>query len=261
MVTRASRASRTSGGRFVRQIRVEPDVGTSGYPFDLPAVSWLVRTGGLALAPGVTFLVGENGSGKSTLVEAMALAAGLNPEGGSQNFRFASRATESTLGDHLILTWGRAKPRSGFFLRAESYYNVATEIERLDQEPGGPSLLPAYGGISPHERSHGESFLHLVVHRFRSKGLYLLDEPEAALSVRGCLAVLARLAELVEQGCQMVVATHSPILLALPGARILEIDDEGTVAPVDYDDALPVRLTRDFLDEPQKFLRHLLEDR
>jgi predicted ATPase len=224
-----------------------------GYPFDPPAVAWLVRSGGLTVPPGVTFLVGENGSGKSTLVEAIATAAGFNPEGGSRNFRFATRSSESSLGEHLVLTWGTTKPRNGFFLRAESYFNVATEIERL-------GMVGSYGGVSPHERSHGEAFLDLVTHRFGPRGFYVLDEPEAALSVRGCLALLARLADLVAQICQILVATHSPILLALPGAAILEIDDDGVVRRVAYDEALPVRLTRDFLAEPDRYLRHLLDE-
>ncbi|MQA10035.1 MAG: AAA family ATPase [Pseudonocardiaceae bacterium] len=244
----------------MRRVRLPAEARTGRYPFTLPAVAWLADSAeGLELPGGVTFLVGENGTGKSTLIEALAVAAGFNPEGGSQNFRFATRASESTLGDQLVLTWGTTKPHTGFFLRAESYYNVASEIERLNQEPG-PPLLPAYGGISPHERSHGESFVDLVTHRFGPGGLFLLDEPEAALSVRGCMAVLARLAELAQQGCQIVVATHSPILLALPGATIYEIGEDGAIGPVDYDQALPVRLTREFLAAPDRFLRHLLAD-
>jgi len=165
-------------------------------------VSQLARSAGITLAPGVTFLVGENGTGKSTLVEAVAAAAGFNPEGGSRNFRFATRASESSLGERLRLTWGVHKPRTEFFLRAESFYNVASEIERLDRDSGGfgRPLLDSYGGVSPHERSHGESFLDLAVNRFGPEGLYLLDEPEAALSVRGCLALLSRMHELVGQG-------------------------------------------------------------
>lgn len=255
-MSRAGRAPAT--GRFIHPVRLDAGPATGRYPFTLPAVAWLAQSGGLDLMPGVTFLVGENGTGKSTLMEAVAVAAGFNPEGGSQNFQFATRASESSLGEHLILTWGTRKPRTGFFLRAESYYNVATELERLDQDPGSPPLLPAYGGRSPHDRSHGESFLDLMIHRFGPDGLYLLDEPEAALSVRGCLAVLVRLAELVEQGSQMLVATHSPILLALPAATILEIAEDGQVDRVDYDRALPVRQTREFLDDPERFLRHLL---
>lgn len=251
---------RSRQGWFLRQVRIEPGAGSDHYPFTLPAVSRLAHTGGLALPAGVTFLVGENGSGKSTIVEAVAVAAGINPEGGSQSFRFATRPSESTLGDRLVLRWGPRKPRTRFFLRAESYYNVATEIERLDDDPGSPPLLPAYGGLSPHERSHGESFLDLLVHRFGRDGFYLLDEPEAALSVRGCLALLARLSELTEQGCQLLVATHSPIVLALPGATILELADDGQLRRVDYDDALPVRLTRGFLANPRAYLRHLIDE-
>jgi predicted ATPase len=242
---------------FIRHVRLPADADTGRYPFTLPVVAWLARSSGVKLAPGVTFLVGENGTGKSTLVEALAVAAGFNPEGGSQNFRFATRATESSLGDHLVLTWtaGR-RPRTGYFLRAESYYNVATEIERLHQIDG--NMLRYYGGVSPHERSHGESFLDLVVHRFGPDGLYLLDEPEAALSVRGCLALLARMVELAAHGCQFIVATHSPILLALPHATILQIDQDGALQRVDYDEAIPVQLTRDFLAAPDRFLHHLL---
>ena len=157
-----------------------------------------------------------------------------------------------------MLGRGPAKPRTAFFLRAESYYNVATEIERLDKL-GGPPLLPAYGGVSPHHRSHGESFLDLAAHRFGPNGLYLLDEPEAALSVSGCMALLARLADLVSRNCQVIVATHSPVLLALPGATILEIGDDGEVARMPFDEALPVRLTREFLADPERLLRILLD--
>ncbi|WP_225732482.1 MULTISPECIES: AAA family ATPase [unclassified Nocardia] len=248
-----------SDGRFIREIRLDPDAVEPGYPFNLPAVRFLARSNGLTLPGGVTFLVGENGSGKSTLLEAIAVAAGINAEGGSQSFNFATRASESCLGKLLTVAWGIRKPRSRFFLRAESYYNVTTELERLDAEPGSPPLLPAYGGVLAHERSHGESFIDLMRHRFRPNGLYLLDEPEAALSPRGCVTVLARLTELVAQGCQVVAATHSPILLALPGARIYEIDDSGEISVVDYDAALPVRLTRQFLAAPDQYLRHLLD--
>lgn len=253
--TRATRAA----GRFVLQVRLDLSTCTGRYPFTLPVVQHLVRAEGLDLEAPVTFLVGDNGTGKSTLIEALAVAAGFNAEGGSQSFRFATRATESSLGDHLVLRWGR-KPRTGFFLRAESFYNVASEIEWLDADPDSPPLLPAYGGVSPHERSHGESFLDLVIHRFGPHGLYLLDEPEAALSVRGCLALVRRIGELVEQGSQFIVATHSPILLAAPNARILQIDVDGTIEQVGYDAAEPVTLTRGFLADPARFLHHLFID-
>jgi predicted ATPase len=150
----------------------------------------------------------------------------------------------------VLLRWGTAKPRTGYFLRAESY-NVATEIERLERED--PGLLPAYGGRSLYERSHGESFLDLAIHRFGPNGLYLLDEPEAALSPRGCLALVRRVGDLVEQGSQFVIATHSPILLAVPGATILQIDANGSIEPVSYDEAEPVILTRAILGDPSDF--------
>ncbi len=245
-----------SAGHFIARMSLDPAAPSRGYPFELPVVRWLREHGGLALYPGVTFLVGENGSGKSTLVEAVAVAVGLNPEGGSRSFRFATRASESDLGSHLRVARRPGRERTSFFLRAESYYNVASEVERLDREPGGPPLLPAYGG-SGHERSHGESFLALLRHRFFPRGLYLLDEPEAALSVTGALAVLARMTDLTARGSQFVVATHSPVLLALPGATILEIGDDGAVRRVGYDEALPVVLTRSFLADPDAFLRHL----
>ncbi|WP_224393138.1 AAA family ATPase [Pseudonocardia sp. ICBG1293] len=240
-----------SAGHFVARVTLDPAAPTEGHPFDLGVVRWLREHGGLALYPGVTFLVGENGSGKSTLVEALAVALGLNPEGGSRSFRFATRASESDLGSHLRTARRPGRERTSFFLRAESYYNVATEVERI-----GQGLESAFGG-SPHERSHGESFVALLTHRFFPRGLYLLDEPEAALSVTGALAVLARMTELTAQGSQFVIATHSPILLALPGATILQIGDDGGVRRVGYDEALPVALTRGFLADPEAFLRHL----
>jgi predicted ATPase len=226
------------------------------YPFGLPVVAHLAAVGGLVLDPGVTFLVGDNGSGKSTLIEAIAVAAGLNAEGGSQNFRFATRSSESSLHRHLIVRWGARKPRTRYFLRAESLYNVATEIENL-----GPWLYRSYGGRSLHERSHGQSVLDVVASRFGPNGLYLLDEPESALSAQGCLALIARITELTSQGCQFLIATHSPILLAVPDARILQIGEQGRITRVDYNDAEPVQLTRAFLDEPTRFLNRLLEKR
>ncbi|MDI6101357.1 AAA family ATPase [Actinoplanes sp. NEAU-A12] len=240
---------------FIKAIRLD-GVPHDGYPFSLPAVRALAGGGDLRLPTPVTLLAGDNGSGKSTLIEAIAVAAGFNPEGGSTSFNFATRASESSLGGHLTLVRppGR-RPRTGFFLRAESYYNVATEIERL-----GDSLLASYGGVSPHQRSHGESFLDLATHRFGPGGLYLLDEPEAALSVHGCLALLLRIADLVAAGSQFIIATHSPVLLASPGATILEITPDGPIQRVDFDQAQPVALTRAFLADPARFLDRLLAD-
>jgi predicted ATPase len=221
----------------------------TGFPFDVPAVAAVqtVRFG----AP-VTLLAGDNGSGKSTLIEAVAVAAGMNAEGGGRNFRLSLRATESALAEHLKLERSPAwPPRTDWFLRAESFFNLATELDEL-----GPEVLEAYGGRSLHAQSHGESFLALAVHRFGPRGLYVLDEPEAALSPQGQLAFLQRLSELVEEGCQLLIATHSPLLLAFPGARIYELGEDG-IQQVSYEQADLVSLYRSFLRDPERYLRLL----
>jgi predicted ATPase len=229
------------------------------HPFTLPVVRALDR---LELPTPVTLLVGENGSGKSTLMEAIAASLGLNPEGGSQNFAFATRESHSALHRALRPVRGARRPRTSFFLRAESFFNVATEIEQLDAPAedggygGGPPIADAYGDRALHEQSHGESFLALLNHRFGPDGLYLLDEPEAAMSPQGLLAVIARMRVLVEEGSQFVIATHAPMLLAYPGATLYEIQDGGLV-PTPYEDTDHVRLTRSFLEDPERFLRYL----
>ena len=224
------------------------------YPFSLAAVRPLEK---LELHPAVTFFVGENGSGKSTLLEAIAVASGFNAEGGSKNFRFGTRDSHSELHRFLRLTKGHPRPRDGFFLRAESFFNVATEIERLDSEPGGPAIGPSYGERPLHEQSHGESFLALLVNRFHGEGLYLLDEPEAALSPSRQLSVLTRIHDLVQQKSQFVIATHSPILMAYPEAYIYAFSAQG-IERVDYKDTEHYRVTRDFLSNPQRMLSVLL---
>ena len=169
-------------------------------------------------------LLGENGSGKSTLLEAVALALGFNPEGGSRNFAFSTRDTHSGLHNYLRLHRGPYRPKDGFFLRAESFYNTATEVEELSQRSlSAPpeEFYRNYGGKSLHHQSHGESFLSLVHNRFRGQGIYLLDEPEAALSPARQLTLLAELHRLVQAGSQLVIATHSPLLMAYPQGEIL----------------------------------------
>ena len=200
----------------------------------------------------MTVLVGENGSGKSTLVEAIAVAAGFNAEGGSANFTFATGPSVSDLHRHLRLVRSPGRPATGFFLRAESFFNVASAVDEV-------GATGSYGGRSLHDQSHGESFLSLVLHRFGADGLYVMDEPEAALSPQGCLALIAAMHDLVAAGSQFVVATHSPLLMAYPGARLLELDDDG-IHEVAYDDLAHVQLYRSFLDAPERFLRTLLAD-
>ena len=231
-----------------------PDPGEeerAGYPWSLPVVAALAD-GPLELHPRVTYLVGDNGSGKSTLLEAVAVAAGMNPEGGSSSFQYATRASHSPLGDALRLRRGGRRPRTDFFLRAESLFTAATYLEELPDNP-----LGAYGGTSLHEQSHGESFLAVLVNRFGADGLYLLDEPEAALSPQNCLTLLRRVHELVEERSQLVIATHSPLVLAYPDAQIYECGPDG-FRPVAYEEAEPVRVTQAFLGARERFLHELM---
>lgn len=227
------------------------------YPFSLAAVRSLEK---MDLHPAVTFLVGENGSGKSTLLEALAVSCGFNAEGGSKNFNFGTRESHSELYKYLRVSRGVPRPRTGFFFRAESFFNVATEIENLDADPGGgPPIGPAYSDRSLHEQSHGESFLALVMNRFSGNGLYLLDEPEAALSPKRQLAVMTRMHDLVRQKSQFVIATHSPILMAYPDAWIYQCTSDG-VERVAYEDTEHYRITRSFLSNPQRMLEILFEE-
>jgi predicted ATPase len=219
------------------------------YPFSIPAVRHLDE---LRFPTPATFFVGENGSGKSTLLEALAVAAGLNAEGGSRNFRFATRATHSELSDYLRLVRAPRRPRDAYFLRAETFYNVASAAEQygVAEQHGG--------GKSPHEQSHGESFMALVLHRLRGNGLYLFDEPEAALSPTRQLSLLAAMHQLVASGSQFIIATHSPILLGYPDATIYDFTDAG-VRTVAYTDTEHYVVTRAFLGDPGRMLRELFQ--
>ena len=214
----------------------------------------------LEMHPKITYLVGENGSGKSTLLEAIVVSIGFNAEGGSKNFNFGTNSTHSDLYRYLRIAKGFRKPRTGYFLRAESFYNVASEIDKLDAEPlTAPRIIDGYGGVSLHHQSHGESFMTLMTQRFKGQGFYILDEPEAALSPQRQLAVLSRMHDLVQQGSQFIIATHSAILMAYPEASIYQFCHDG-IAPVAYEDTEHFQVTRDFLANPQRMLRQLLRD-
>ena len=226
------------------------------YPFSLNAVKNLDR---LALHKSVTFIIGENGSGKSTLLEALAVAWGFNAEGGTKNFRFDTRASHSALHQYVRLSRSYRKPSNGYFLRAESFYNVATEIEQLDMGGGGRRIIDSYGGVSLHAQSHGESFIALLMHRFSGNGFYILDEPEAALSPMRQLSVLARLHQLVRADAQFVISTHSPILMAYPDAWIYHLEDDG-IKRVSYEETEHFQVTRDFLTHRNMMLDILLAE-
>ena len=226
------------------------------FPFSIPAIAGLDT---IELDRPVTFFVGENGAGKSTLLEAIAIGMGLNPEGGSRNFKFATRQSHSSLSNYLRLARSPRRLRDTYFLRAESYFNVATEIEALDREPGfGPPVINSYGGKSLHEQSHGESFFSLFMNRLGGNGLYFFDEPEAALSPARQLSFLPRLHDLVKQGSQFLIATHSPILLAYPDAAI-HVLDGGPPRRVDYRDTEHYGVTRTFLNDTERMLDILLD--
>lgn len=243
--------------RYIDRIYLNQPVPADSYLAALPAVRALGgRDRPLTFPAPVTFLVGENGTGKSTLLEAIAVACGFNAEGGTRNFSFSTRDTHSPL--HRYLTVGRRSyPRDGFFLRAESFYNVATNIDEMDEEPGpGGRVIDSYGGVSLHDQSHGESFLALVQNRFGGNGLYLLDEPEAALSPTRQLTLLGEMHQLAERDSQFIVATHSPILMAYPGARIYQLSEDG-IEPVQYQETEHYQLTRRFLEDPERMLRYL----
>ena len=236
------------GGAFVRSLRLERDkVETFDvYPFSIPAIRTLDE---LPIDPHVTFFVGENGAGKSTLIEAIAVVLRFNAEGGTINYNFATRRSESDLHKVLRIARGTRRPRDGFFLRAESYFNVATKAEEIDADIGGAA----------HEMSHGESFLALANNRFGDNGLYILDEPEAALSPQRQLSLLAIMHRLVNAGSQLIIASHSPILMAYPNALIYHLTSDG-ISKIDYEETEHFRITRDFLANRDRFFAHLFRD-
>ncbi len=235
---------------YLRGVRLRELPEPSDYLSRLPMVRQLARLDALEFSKPVTFFVGENGTGKSTLLEAIALVMGFNPEGGSRDFRFSTRDSHSALWKCLtpIRT---VTPLDGFFLRAESFYNTASFVDRQ-------ANLERYGGISFHDQSHGEAFLSLVTNRFQGNGLYLLDEPESALSPQRLLSLMAAIDQLVQANSQFLIATHSPILMAYPKAEILYFDETG-IRPMAYRDTEHYKITKQFLEHPEQMLRYLLE--
>lgn len=224
--------------------RVEPD----SYLREIDALRGLDS---LEFSCPVTFFVGENGSGKSTLLEAIAVAAGFNPEGGTRNYRFSTYDSHSPLYDAIRLVRSPRKPSWGYFLRAESFYNVATAEEEYGKQSRHPQHF--------HEKSHGESFLAVAQSNFRPGGLYFLDEPEAALSPQRQLTMLTEIAACAKGGAQFVIVTHSPVLLALPDAQILTFDS-GRVHPCRYEETGSYQITEMFINRKEQILHLLLEE-
>lgn len=235
--------------QFLRRIELKREKVASfeDYPYSLPAIKNLST---LKLHPKVTYLVGENGTGKSTILEAIAVAWGINAEGGTQNFNFTTHSTHSDLHDKLLMVKGSKKPDLSFFLRAESFYNLATNIDEI-------GAAQSYGGKSLHEQSHGESFFSVIMNRFRGNGLYILDEPEAALSPAKQLALLSRMHELIQKNAQFIIATHSPIVMAYPDALLYEIKD-GDFNAMKYDETEHYSVMKSFIDNPKMMLDILL---
>ncbi len=232
---------------FLRGLLIDWDrIGAGSYLRHIPALSGLEE---LRFSAPVTFFVGENGSGKSTLLEAVAVSCGFNPEGGTRNYRFSTYDSHSELCGAVRMIRGARREKGGYFLRAESFYNVATAEEEYSRGPGGvPQEF--------HYKSHGESFLALVQENFRGDGLYLLDEPEAALSPQRQLALMAEIRRCTDAGAQFLIATHSPVLLGFPGAEILSFD-EGRIHSCAYEDTESYQVTKMFLDRREQMLREL----
>jgi predicted ATPase len=234
---------------YLRSIELMKDrfETTKCYPFNLPLATKLDT---LDITHSVTMFVGENGSGKSTLLEAIAYQCGFHTAGGGRNNTYEATSSEAALGDYIRLSW-LPKMTNGFFLRAESFYLFASHIDQIGGQ--GP-----YGSRSLHAQSHGESFLSLFVNRFNRKGIYLLDEPEAALSPSRQLALLRIIKDLSTHS-QFIIATHSPILLGYPDAQIINFDSD-TLAPIAYEDTDHYQLTRRFLENRARVLEQLFAD-
>lgn len=245
---------------YIRSLYIKEKPPEESYLSELPVVKNLLKMKELRFTSDVVFLVGENGTGKSTLLEAIAVTMGFNAEGGTRNFRFSTVDTHSELNEYITVVKG-FHPRDGFFLRAESFYNAASYIDKIDSEFSfGGFVIDSYGGVSLHEQSHGESFLALVKNRFGGNGIYLLDEPEAALSPSRQMTLMVLMNELVGKNSQFIIATHSPMLMTFPGAQVMELTEDD-IKTVPYDQTGHFQLTKRFLNHPEKMLEVLLGKR
>ncbi|WFA08868.1 AAA family ATPase [Tissierella sp. Yu-01] len=244
--------------KFIKGIKIDWNrVGENSYSRKIPSIQSISQ---LYFNSNITFFVGENGTGKSTLLESIAVAYGFNPEGGNISFNFSTMDTHSELYKAITVVKGISLPKSNFFLRAESFYNVASKIEDYRDGDDYDSYYKSYGGKSMHEQSHGESFLALIQNRFTAKGLYILDEPEAALSPQRQLTLLMLIYNLAQKGAQFIIASHSPILLGIPGASILSFDDE-KIREITYEETESYKITELFINNRQLLLNHMLKNK
>ncbi|WP_227397013.1 AAA family ATPase [Jeotgalibacillus aurantiacus] len=245
--------------QYIRSVYLKRDEIPSfdEFPLNLPVIRNLDE---LLFHPNVTYIVGENGMGKSTLLEGIAIAFGFNPEGGTLNFNFSNYDSHSNLDEYLRLKKGVNRAKDHFFFRAETFYNVATNIEHLDREQSfGPRIIDSYGGKSLHKQSHGESFFAAFIERFQGKGLYIMDEPEAALSPLRQMSMLSRINELVHQGSQFIISTHSPIIMSYPQAKIIQLTPEGITEPA-LEETQHYSITKQFFEDKDRILHHLFRE-
>lgn len=242
--------------KFITSIKVNWDkVEDNSYVRDIPAILSINQ---LEISNNITFFVGENGTGKSTLLESIAVAYGFNPEGGNKNFKFSTMNTHAEFHQAITIVKSGLNPKSNFFLRAESFYNVASKIEDYRDGDNYEDYYKSYGGKSLHHQSHGESFLSLIQNRFTERGLYILDEPESALSLQRQLTLLMIIHNLSKKGSQFLIATHSPILLGIPEAAILSFDNNN-ISEIKYEETESYKITELFINHRKSLLNNLLK--
>lgn len=244
--------------QYIKSLNLKSEniLSYESFPFNFPVIRNFTE---LFFHPNVTYIVGENGMGKSTLLEGIAIKFGFNPEGGTLNFNFSNYDSHSILEQYLLLAKGVYKAKDNFFFRAETFYNLATNIEELDQAPSpAPKIIDSFGGESLHKQSHGESFFTAFTNRFQGNGLYILDEPEAALSPLRQMSMLSRIHELVNEGSQFIISTHSPIIMAYPSSKIIQLSEEG-MNETTLEKTNHFNIMKQFFEDKDRLLHHLFQ--